>query len=679
MNTLNESKTLKLELSDADIISMDDNTGNITVGFIENVSEGDTVEIHFKEDESNISHMYRVSLVDGPDSVISLDWIEMLDKTLNEAKPFLKSKEKAASRRLEKAKNAQSATSNLSLKAILTRDLKKGEYWRYYIQLPDGSYVKKPLAMKDIKSLYSNNILSPAVVNAVVTTDTNWVVRQGLRDFHTTGTEFKKSMLKIDRAYSKDWTDQDKQNFKEFLKQIKGTPVEEIIKNSSSKSPKIDGKKDSQKQTSTDPTESTATATEQQDTVSQTSKDTVSQTSKDPFLKQNQGITKPIIDKFRKLAMATGLEVLDAFDKPVNMSSAVSVGKITPETLIDYTINIKGKNYKLSDWLVHAVKNNILSESCDVTKFLLEDLLIEEPVIKFDDSELVDPTESPIKTAMSRAVEQDRIEKEKKEKEEQETALKVKYQDIISLFAQEAKTEADPLILLDMLFAELVPPSGAADTQAGELIRAIVRIMYRDSNDGDKFFEGYGIETCGSSAEYLYDNGFESEIQAMIDNMYQLADDDDKYTAALNHVAAKIVERIKTEPELIYTPNTEDSRDYTNDYIKENQPRYEYEISGSDDLVTLVENGTLTSWDLNDYVENILSYERDYEGAEVSRPWGHHDTSVTVENLTRDGYDRLKDSVEHNIDEFWSDLVNEHIDDLESDEELDDDYDSIED
>ena len=391
MNVLNESKTLKLELSDADIISMDDNTGNITVGFIENVSKDDIVEIHFKEDEPNISHKYRVSLVDGPDSAISLDWIEMLDKTLT------------------------------------------------------------------------------------------------------------------------------------------------------------------------------------------------------------------------------------------------------------------------------------------------EELLIEEPVIKFDDSELVTPTESPIKTAMSRAVEQDRIEKEKKEKEEQETALKVKYQDIISLFAQEAKTEADPLVLLDMLFTELVPPSGAADTQAGELVRAIVRIMYRDNNDGDKFFEGYGIETCGSSAEYLYDNGFESEIQAMIDNMYQLVDDDNKYTEALNHIAAKIVERIKTEPELIYTPNTEDSRDYSNDYIKENQPRYEYEIVGSDDLVTLVENGTLTSWDLNDYVENILSYERDYEGAKVGRPWSHHDTSVTVENLTRDGYDRLKDSVEHNLDEFWSDLVNEHIDDLESDDELDDNYDSTED
>lgn len=390
MNTLNESKTLKLELSDADIISMDDNTGNITVGFIENVSEGDTVEIHFKEDEPNISHMYKVSLVDGPDSVTSLDWIKMLDKTLT------------------------------------------------------------------------------------------------------------------------------------------------------------------------------------------------------------------------------------------------------------------------------------------------EDLLVEEPVIKFDDNDIMNPTDAPLTRAINRAVEQDKADKARKQREDQESALKTKYQDILSLFIQEAKTEADPLVLLDMLFAELVPPSGAADTQAGELIRAIVRIMYRDSNDGDKFFEGYGIETCGSSAEYLYDNGFESEIQAMIDNMYQLADDDDKYTAALNHVAAKIVERIKTEPELIYTPNTEDSRDYTNDYIKENQPRYEYEISGSDDLVTLVENGTLTSWDLNNYVENILSYERDYEGAEVSRPWSHHDTSVTVENLTREGYDRLKDSVEHNIDEFWSDLVNEHIDDLDS-EEVDDDYDSTED
>lgn len=671
MNILNESKNLKLELSDADIISMDDNTGNITVKFIEDVSEDDIVEIHFKEDEPNISHKYRVSLVDGPDSVVSLDWIEMLNKTLNEANPFLKSKEKAASKRLDKAVSAQGEKRNLSLKAILTRDLKQGEYWRYYIQLPNGSYVKKPLAMRDIKSLYSNDILSPAVVNAVVTTDTNWVVRQGLKDLHKTGTEFKKSMLKIDRAYLKDWTAQDKQNFKEFLKQMKETPVKEIITNSLSTSQKKDGTKESQKQTSTDPAESTATDSAQQDKVSQA--------SKDPFLTQNQGITKPIIDKFRKLAMATGLEVLDAFDKPVNMNSAVSVGKITPETLVDYTINIKGTNYKLSDWLVHAVKNKILSESCDVTKFLLEDLLIEEPIIKFDDSELVDPTESPLKTAMNRAVEQDRIEKEKKEKEEQETALKVKYQDILNLFIQEAKTEADPMVLLDILFEELVPLSGAADTQAGELVRAIVRMIYRDSNDGDKFFEGYGIETCGSSAEYLFDNGFESEIQAMIDNVYQLADDDDKYTAALNHVAAKIVERIKTEPELIYTPNTEDSRDYANDYIKENQPRYEYEIAGSDDLVTLVENGLLTSWDLNNYVENILSYENAYNGAEVTRPWSHQDTSVTVENLTRDGYEHLKDSVEHNLEGFWSDLVNEHIDELQTEDELDDEYEVSED
>lgn len=398
MNTLNESKTLKLELSDADIISMDDNTGNITVGFIENVSEGDTVEIHFKEDESNISHRYKVSLVDGPDSVTSLDWIEMLDKTLT------------------------------------------------------------------------------------------------------------------------------------------------------------------------------------------------------------------------------------------------------------------------------------------------EDVLIEEPIVKFDDSELVDPTESPIKTARSRAAEQARIEKEKKEKEEQETALKVKYQDIISLFAQEAKTEADPLILLDMLFTELVPPSGAADTQAGELVRAIVRIMYRDSNDGDKFFEGYGIETCGSSAEYLYDNGFESEIQAMIDNMYQLADDDDKYTSALNHVAAKIVERIKAEPELIYTPNTEDSRDYTDDYIKENQPRYEYEIMGSGGVIELIEENIIDAWQLNNYVESALEYEPWYDSdVEIERPWSNNSTSVTLSNLTRDAFDALSDMFrdDERIDRFWDDLVSEYEDELESryddEEETDDDFDSSED
>ena len=56
---------------------------------------------------------------------------------------------------------------------------------------------------------------------------------------------------------------------------------------------------------------------------------------------------------------------------------------------------------------------------------------------------------------------------------------------------------------LQVYFDELVPAQGKADTVAGELVRAMMRILYRDYNDGDLFYEGYGKETCGGSVVYL--------------------------------------------------------------------------------------------------------------------------------------------------------------------------------
>lgn len=50
---------------------------------------------------------------------------------------------------------------------------------------------------------------------------------------------------------------------------------------------------------------------------------------------------------------------------------------------------------------------------------------------------------------------------------------------------------------------EYVPYSGKAPTVGGEILRAVNRIIYRFYNDGDRFWEDYGVETCGSSAYYL--------------------------------------------------------------------------------------------------------------------------------------------------------------------------------
>jgi len=53
------------------------------------------------------------------------------------------------------------------------------------------------------------------------------------------------------------------------------------------------------------------------------------------------------------------------------------------------------------------------------------------------------------------------------------------------------------------IFDEEVPQSGSSKNMYGEIIRAVNRICYRYWNDGDFFFDGYGIETCGDAAFWL--------------------------------------------------------------------------------------------------------------------------------------------------------------------------------
>lgn len=55
------------------------------------------------------------------------------------------------------------------------------------------------------------------------------------------------------------------------------------------------------------------------------------------------------------------------------------------------------------------------------------------------------------------------------------------------------------------MFDKYVPGEGKANTVGGEILRAVNRIAYRNFNDGDYFWYDYGIETCGSSAIYLFE------------------------------------------------------------------------------------------------------------------------------------------------------------------------------
>ena len=102
----------------------------------------------------------------------------------------------------------------------------------------------------------------------------------------------------------------------------------------------------------------------------------------------------------------------------------------------------------------------------------------------------------------------------------------------------------------------LMPPSGKAETVAGEIIRATDRIWYRWWNDGDKINVGYGRETCNGTARYLEKiRGSEFPVEVWNGSLGE-----DAYTEFTENLVAEMYAFIKAHPELETTPNSEDSR-----------------------------------------------------------------------------------------------------------------------
>ena len=102
----------------------------------------------------------------------------------------------------------------------------------------------------------------------------------------------------------------------------------------------------------------------------------------------------------------------------------------------------------------------------------------------------------------------------------------------------------------------LMPPSGRAETVAGEIIRAVDRIWYRWYNDGDKINVGYGRETCNGTARFL-EKIRGTDFPAEVWNGWL---DDDAYAKFVDGLADEMFAYLKAHPKLKKTPNADDSR-----------------------------------------------------------------------------------------------------------------------
>ena len=108
---------------------------------------------------------------------------------------------------------------------------------------------------------------------------------------------------------------------------------------------------------------------------------------------------------------------------------------------------------------------------------------------------------------------------------------------------------------INKLFEELVPASGKAESLAGELVRAMARIGYRNYNDGDHVGVGYGKETCNPAARFLIKKG-NKEIGDLAAAIWGI-ENDTAYDKLVDLLAGAVADYVEGTPELRKTP-TED-------------------------------------------------------------------------------------------------------------------------
>ena len=227
---------------------------------------------------------------------------------------------------------------------------------------------------------------------------------------------------------------------------------------------------------------------------------------------------------------------------------------------------------------------------------------------------------------------------------------------------------------LEVLFNHLVPRSGKAETVAGELVRAMMKILYRDYNDGDIFYDGYGKETCGAAAAFICEklDDFEGNFIDIVEK--DLKEDD--YTRALNRISAELVDYIMNNTYLLAEENEEDMYDCDEDYFDDYVQRYSYDPDLSGDLEAYIDHDKIDWSDVADFLSNFLSdLNIDYRNL---NQWARD--AFTIENLSASELEEVEEEFPNYLDSYLSDLENEYgsvweLDEEEEEDEEDDEED----
>ncbi len=330
--------------------------------------------------------------------------------------------------------------------------------------------------------------------------------------------------------------------------------------------------------------------------------------------------------------------------------------------------------------IADSIKDGYTSGELCVTR----EELTEAPVVKLSGDDLNNPNEVDFKKIIKKAQDEEDERARQAEYTRRKKEATEKYAGLLDDVANALNTMEDKTDVLYVLGDALVPPQGKADTVAGEIVRAMMKVVYRYYNDGDYYFMGYGLETAAPAIAYL-ENRYEdiiSDVDTIAKKYTDYLDDKElekSYENFLNDMIVAIVEDIQEHPELLAEPNEDDYLKTDADHIADAQPLFSYDFMLSYEIRELYDADLISRRDIEEYAEEAFNWESVYDGVEVSVDGDY----VYVEDLTYDGLVALQDRLSNRrgrdgIDNFWAELLEQNQDAYDrlqnGDDEEDEDY-----
>jgi hypothetical protein len=210
---------------------------------------------------------------------------------------------------------------------------------------------------------------------------------------------------------------------------------------------------------------------------------------------------------------------------------------------------------------------------------------------------------------------------------------------------------------LQAYFDKLVPTSGNSQFLEGEMIRAINRIIFRNFNDGDYFYQGYGAETVGPAMSFLVNHReIPIEVRRQIIDVEReaIGSLDKGYEDYIYQIAAIILNYIDSKNGE-FTPSTADMWDYDSEYEAyeeedEEDDYYKDEEEDEEDMYESISEALTKTQEKykEDYVKKFKGNKKNFVklyGPEAEQVMYGRAVNLAKEKSKKKGKEKLKELV----------------------------------